>query len=250
MGKTNIGWAANSWNLYTWNCNRVSPGCANCYMFEMARNLHGVDATGTPSLRETAWAELQRLQPGPTFVNSMSDTYHEGVPLEWIQRIHNAALTRPDIVFLLLTKRIERAAELAPELRWPENLWIGTTVEHPRYLHRLDTLQGMTYAAGRFVSFEPLLADMGRPDLRGIEGVIAGGESGPKRRYFNKQWALGILAACLTYKVPFFFKQGSAHQPGQDRRLNGIFYDEVPKVWNWTPDGEHEAQTVQQQPLF
>ncbi len=241
MSETNIGWTKYSWNPYSWHCTKVSPACTNCYMFEMARNLKGQDARGIPQLREAAWGELRKFDSGPVFVNSMSDTYHEGVPQAWIHRIHNTARQYPRLIFLLLTKRIERAAALAPYLDWPPNLWIGTTVENSDYLWRLDYLRSIYQAAGRFVSFEPLLDEV-HPNLRGIEWVIVGGESGLKRRPFDKTWAKRIWNACLAHDTRFFFKQGSGRLPGRDRLLWGQEWNETPESWHWTP--EHEAVPV------
>lgn len=249
MGKTGIGWTNSSWNPYTWNCNKVSPGCQNCYMFAMSRKLKALDATGAPRMREAAWRELDHLEPGPVFVNSMSDTYHESVPAAWIHRIHNAARSRPQFVFLLLTKRIERAAALAPFLDWPPNLWIGTTVESPAYSWRLDYLRRIASAAGRFVSFEPLL-DAVSPDLTGIDWVIVGGESGAQRRYFSQDWVVKVHHAAALAHIPFFYKQGSAYAPGQDRLLYGHEYSEVPAAWNWTPEHAISQNTAVQMELF
>jgi len=249
MGKTGIGWTNSSWNPYTWNCHKVSPGCKHCYMFAMARKLQGLDATGAPKMRESAWSELDRLEPGPVFVNSMSDTYHPDAPVAWIHRIHNAARSRPHLTFLLLTKRIERTAALAPYLDWPTNLWIGTTVESADYLWRLDYLRAIRQAAGRFVSFEPLLEPV-RPDLVGLDWMIVGGESGPDRRIFSKWWARDLCWLAHDRNIPFFFKQGSAYAPGQDRLLDGIEYSEVPSSWSWTPGHGARATSVQQLSLF
>lgn len=250
MSESNIGWTKYSWNPYTWNCTKVSLACKNCYMFEMARNLRGKDATGAPQLREAAWAELRRFESGPVFVNSMSDTYHEDVPTAWIHRIHNTARQHPHLIFLLLTKRIERAAALAPYLDWPRNLWIGTTVESDEYLWRLDYLRSITQAAGRFVSFEPLLG-LVTPNLTGIEWVIVGGESGNRRRFFDRFYAMPILYEAQRKSIPFFFKQGSHRLPGRDRLFRGQEWNEIPAGWNWT--SEHKVSTTpapQQMSLF
>lgn len=238
MSETNIGWTKYSWNPYTWNCNKVSPGCKNCYMFSMARNLKGQDAAGAPSWRESAMKELRKFEAGPVFVNSMSDTYHEGAKIAWVHRIHNTARLHPHLTFLLLTKRIERAAALAPYLDWPPNLWIGTTVENADYLWRLDYLRSITQAAGRFVSFEPLLGSVPMPNLAGIEWVIVGGESGVDRRAYDRRWAFTIYAAARRHRAAFFYKQGSARQPGRDRLLYGREWNEVPASWNWLAHSE------------
>jgi protein gp37 len=258
MSKSNIGWTESTCNFYTWNCTPMSPGCAFCYARSLAalrpRNAHQGDFLAPPALRENAWKELPRLKPGPVFVNSMSDTYHEAVPLAWIHRIHNTARQYPRLIFLLLTKRIERAAALAPYLDWPPNLWIGTTVENADYLWRLDYLRSITEAAGRFVSFEPLLdyPPLLKDGLAGIEWVIVGGESGPKRRPFQPDWARRIKLAADHAGIPFFYKQGSALWPGQDRILDGRTWDGVPAGWGWQPEHAEPPRPtgLVQLPLF
>ena len=241
MAETNISWAKSSWNPFRWNCTPVSPGCANCYAHDLTRryptNANEGNFLAPPALRENAWDELRKLNPGPVFVGSMSDTYHESVPDDWIHLIHNTARQYPHLTFLLLTKRIERAAAMAPVLDWPGNLWIGTTVESASYLWRLDYLRGITQAAGRFVSFEPLLGEV-TPDLTGIEWAIVGGESGMKRRAFDRAWLEPIYEACQEHGAAFFFKQGSDRLPGRDRWWKQ-------REWNETPPGivvEHAQQ--------
>lgn len=242
MGKTNIGWTDYSLNFYTWDCTKVSAGCQNCYMMSMAQR-YGKPMAGRPQWRgKNAYKELFSIPAGSrVFVNDMSDTYHEAVPAEWIHHIHNAAAyLRPDLTFLLLTKRPERAYGMRDLLVWPKNLWLGTSVESEGCLWRLDYLL-KTPAAGHFLSAEPLLGPL--PSLwpylwpvwywtatksTRLDWVIVGAESGSNRRSFDKLWARGIRMMCTEAHVPFFFKQGSAFKPGQDRLLDG-------REWNETP---------------
>lgn len=245
MGKTTIEWASHSWNPYSWNCDKVSPGCAHCYAEALARRW-GQQFSGAPTTRgQSAWNELRSLPPGAVvFVNSMSDTYHEGASWQMIHSIHNAAAySRPDVTFLVLTKRPERALGLSPLLAWPPNLWLGASVERNDYLWRLDYLLH-TPAAGHFVSAEPLLGrlDLIQPYLypqyrigRGgaikrpaLGWVIAGGESGAGRREFFKGWAAELQIQATAARIPFLFKQGSAYTPGQDRLLGGREWNESP----------------------
>lgn len=245
MGKTNISWASHSWNPYSWNCNKVSPGCANCYAEALAHRRGGVFA-GAPQPREGEGVrrELHNLPAGSVvFVNSMSDTYHEGATLAMIHSIHNAAAyVRPDVTFLCLTKRPERALALSPILAWPENLWIGTSVENSDYLWRLSYLLQVP-AAGHFVSIEPLLGPLpslnawltdedyltfGHIRLHPIRWVIVGAESGPNRRIFKQDWARQIRNMCVATHTPFLYKQGSAYAPGSDRLLDGREWNESP----------------------
>jgi protein gp37 len=237
MSKTTIEWATHSINFYNWQCHKVSEGCANCYMMAMAKRFPNNGAgTGVPQWRNRANNELRNLPAGSVaFINSMSDSYHESVPQEWIHRIHNAAWMRPDVTFLMLTKRPHRAYGLRHFLKWPENLWIGTSVESPKYYYRLDFLLRIP-AAGHFLSAEPLLE--GLPDLgkyllptesrAGLKWVIVGGESGDNRREFNKDWARQIRNLCHQTNVPFMFKQGSHRLSGNDRLLDSKTYDESP----------------------
>ena len=130
MGKTNISWADQSLNFYNWYCTKISPGCKNCYMFAMRKQFGREDAS--LKWRESALKEYHALKPGEVvFVNSMSDTYHEDAPLEWIQRIHELIASKPAVQFLVLNKRPYRALIIRRDLLWPENLWVGVSVENP-----------------------------------------------------------------------------------------------------------------------
>lgn len=244
--QTGIEWADYSWNPYTWDCVRVSPGCKHCYMMEMARKFRKPQ-TGVPEWRgANAQKELNKIPSGAViFVNSMSDTYHERVPVAWIHSVHNTAMLHPDKTFLVLTKRVERAYSLRHQLAYPPNLWVGTSVENADYLWRLNYLLRVP-AAGHFLSAEPLLGAlaglswmMKSPHTGNRLGwVIAGGESGGNRRLFDRDWVRHIRDTCLEFGVPFMFKQGSAYAPGQDRELDGRTWDESP----FKPVREHVLQ--------
>lgn len=242
MKNTKIEWADHSWNPYHWRCNKVSQGCKNCYMMTFAKRL-GEDPVGTPTVREKAFDELKSYKPGDVlFVNSMSDTYHEGVPVETIQRLHQTATAHPHLIFLFLTKRIQRLSEIKDQLVFPDNLWTGVSVESNEVLWRLDYL---AWIPGKhFVSAEPLLEKVYLSSAlqRGhVHWVIVGGESGKNYRPFDKQWAQIIRDECLTYDVPFLFKQGSAFQSGQDRMLDGRTWDDTPFA---SPEPETEPNQL------
>lgn len=233
MGRTSIEWADKSLNFYTWSCNKVSEGCKNCYMMDRATRFNKPSPHGTPEWRNNAIKEYNNLKPGEVvFVNSMSDTYHPGVPESWIQRIHNLAAKRPDVIFLLLTKRPERLLDLSRVLEFPLNLFVGTSVEMNKYLHRIDTLLEVP-AHGHFVSIEPLLEplsltlDMWQYGLS-LDWIIVGAESGKNRRVFDVQWARDIRDWCKKMHVPFMYKQGSALYSGKKRELDGRTWDETP----------------------
>lgn len=236
MGKTTIEWASHTWNPYTWACNKVSPGCLNCYAEAMTKKYKRGTFAGAPRWRgAAAMKELKKLPSGASvFVNSMSDTYHEGATLQMIHGVHAAVLSRPDVTFMVLTKRIDRAYYMREQLAWPPNLWIGTSVESADYLWRVVFL-GEIPAAGRFISAEPLLGSLRGDSLliwaleeKKVNWVIAGGESGANRRPFDPEWARELRDLCQETSVPFMFKQGSHLYPGKDRLLDGRTWDETP----------------------
>jgi protein gp37 len=189
----------------------------------------GKDFTGAPQWRDTAPAELKRMKPGDVlFVNSMSDTYHELVDVQYIRRISDYARDYPHLTFLLLTKRADRMAEIAPNIGFPSNVWHGVSIEHPMYLGRLRCLKSIP--GKKFISFEPLLCGIAPVDLTGIDWAIVGAESGANRRFFDEQWARDLRKSCEESGTVFFYKQGSAFKPGQNRVLDG-------KTWDATPFG-------------
>lgn len=227
--KTKIAWTDYSQNFIKWFCTKTSPGCKNCYMFALAKR-YPANAENRPVWRPNAIKDLYKIPSGAfVFVGDMYDQYHEQMPVEWIHRVHNlAAYERPDLQFQMLTKRIERVAHLAPHLIWPDNLWMGCTVENAGYTWRLDYLRQLP-AKTRFISFEPLLGDVGNVDLTGIDMVIVGAESGAGRRPFDKQWARNIRGQCRKYDVAFFYKQSSGMKPGTDPELDGQIFHEFPR---------------------
>ena len=232
MSKSNIGWTDHSLNPYGWACNPVSPGCANCYAMNHAERLGKVFKRPPEWKGDTwFWRELGKIADGErVFVNSYSDTFHHKAQPAWIHTIFSGAVQRPGVIFLVLTKRIVNAHKVADELPWPDNLWLGTSVENGEYVERIDILRD-TPAANRFISFEPLIGRIGRVDLEGVGWIITGGESGPNRRYFDKRWASEIVEQAKALDIPVMHKQGSAFAPGQDRILSGRTWDEYPAAW-------------------
>lgn len=226
MGKTNIGWCTHSWNLIKWFCTKISPGCRHCYMMTLAQR-YPQHAAERPVLREAAWKELRQFPTGAEiFAGDMYDLFHEQMPMDIIRQHFQAAASRPDCTFLFLTKRVERARELAPLLTWHPNIYMGVSVENAKYAWRIDALKDIP-AAGKYISFEPLLDSVGAVDLRGIDGAITGGESGAGFRPFNPAWALDIRDSCQRDGVAFFHKQGSGLYPGMNRELDGRTYDDL-----------------------
>jgi protein gp37 len=228
-----IEWTESTWNPIT-GCNKVSPGCKHCYAERMALRLQ---AMGQPNYANgfkltmhdhALEIPLHWKTPQTIFVNSMSDLFHKDVPLEFIQRVfavmHQANWHR----FQVLTKRSERLLELAPQLTWTSNIWMGVSVENADYTYRIDHLR-QTGAQIKFLSLEPLLGALSNINLEGIDWVIAGGESGPGARPMNPSWVTEIRDQCLAAEVPFFFKQwGGTNKKKNGRLLEGRTWDEMP----------------------
>ena len=166
-----IEWTDATWNPVT-GCTKLSPGCKNCYAHRMARRLH---AMGQARYRNNFAVTLQPdvldqplrwNQPRKIFVNSMSDLFHDDVPLDFIQAVFEVMGKAHWHTFQILTKRSERLVELAPKLSWPANIWIGVSVENAGYTYRVDHLRKVA-AAVRFISVEPLLGPIPRLPLQG-----------------------------------------------------------------------------------
>jgi len=233
VSTSKIEWTESTWNPVT-GCTKVSAGCANCYAERMARRLH---AMGQPNYRNgfkvTCHEHVLRhpltwKTPRTVFVNSMSDLFHEDVPEEFIRSIFDVMKQAHWHTFQVLTKRDQRMAALAPRLEWPDNVWMGVTVEDRKAKPRITALRKVP-AAVRFLSLEPLLESLGKLNLEGIHWAIVGGESGPGARTMEEAWVLDIKRQCETADVPFFFKQwGGVNKKKAGRVLEGQVWDEVP----------------------
>jgi len=165
------------------------------------------------------------------FVNSMSDLFHEEIPLEFIQDVFTVMNGNRQHTFQVLTKRSERLRELSARLDWSENIWMGVTIESNDYVSRADDLR-LVDAAVKFLSLEPLLGPVPDLELTGIDWLIVGGESGPGARPMRKEWVLDIKKRCeIDYQIPFFFKQwGGVNKKKTGRILQGKTWDNYPKV--------------------
>jgi len=233
MSKSKIEWTNETWNPCT-GCTKVSAGCKNCYAAEMSRRLkymhpvkyrNGFELTCHPS-------ELERpykwRKPRVVFVNSMSDLFHEGVPLDFIKQVFEVMNGTPH-TYQILTKRSERLAELSCELSWTDNIWMGVSVENQAVLNRLDDLKKCG-ARIKFLSCEPLLEGLPNMELNGIDWVIAGGESGRNARPIKEEWVIDIKQQCEKSGTKFFFKQwGGTNKKKTGRMLNGRTFDEMPE---------------------
>src|SRR5215471_4065711 len=221
---TTIEWTRDSaggigatWNPVT-GCEKVSPGCAHCYAEVFAERFRGVpDHPYQQGFDLRLWPDrltlpLRWRRPRLIFVNSMSDLFHPEVPDQFIAQVFEVMVEAPQHTFQVLTKRHERLAQLAADLPWPPNVWMGVSIENRRFVHRADHLRRVRSAV-RFISAEPLLGPLDGLDLGGIHWLIAGGESGPGARPMHPDWARQLRDRCQESGVAFFFKQWGAHVP-------------------------------------
>ena len=242
------------WTEATWNpvagCSPISPGCVNCYAARMALRLERMShashekyrgvarrtSDGRPVFtgkirlsREALDLPRQWRRPRVIFVNSMSDLFHEDVPVDFIEQVFAVMAECEQHTFQVLTKRPERLAALAMDLPLPPNVWVGTSVENSRYVARIEHLATVTRAAVRFLSCEPLLGPLAGLPLDGIDWVIVGGESGPGARPMQEQWAVDLRDQCQRDGVAFFFKQwGGRNKKATGRVLGGRTWNELP----------------------
>ena len=228
-----ISWTDSSWNPVT-GCSKVSAGCEHCYAERFAERWRGIP--GHPyeqgfDLR--LWPDrlplpLKWKKPHLVFVNSMSDLFHDDVPVEFIREVFSVMNRADRHVFQVLTKRPARLTEVAPMLQWSPNIWLGVTVESQRYVERVDLLRQVP-AAVRFISAEPLLTPLVSLDLSGIGWLIAGGESGHGRRPLDAEWVRSLRDQCAEAHVRFFFKQWG-HERGRREApiLDGRSWRELP----------------------
>jgi protein gp37 len=173
---------------------------------------------------------LRWRTPRLIFVNSMSDLFHAEVPVDYIKRVLGVMAATPLHTYQLLTKRSQRLAKIGPSLHWPDNCWVGVSIEDDRYSFRAEHLRQVDSAV-RFLSLEPLLGPLPSLDLAGIDWVIVGGESGPRARPMHEDWPRQLRDRCLEASVPFFFKQWGGRTPkAGGRSLDGRTWDEMPSL--------------------
>ena len=230
---TTIEWTDATWNPVT-GCTKVSPGCKHCYAERMANRLRLMgQANYSNGFNLTLQQHAVDLplgwrKPKRVFVNSMSDLFHDDVPTAFISRVFEVMANAHWHQFQVLTKRSKRLRELAPDLPWQPNIWMGVSVERADYLFRIDDLRA-TDAHVKFLSLEPLLGPLDEMDLRSINWAIVGGESGPCARPMPVQWVRGIREQCRQSRVPFFFKQwGGVNKKAAGRELDGEYHDAMP----------------------
>lgn len=237
-----IEWTTATWNPTT-GCDRISPGCDNCYALALAARLQamgqkkyqndGDPRTSGPGFGVTTHRDALRLpqtwrQPRLVFVDSMSDLFHARVPRGFVREVFDVMTGTPQHTYQVLTKRSRRLRLVAADLDWPPNVWMGVSVESPDQVYRVNDLRAVP-AAVRFLSCEPLLAPLGDLNLTEVDWVIAGGESGRSYRPVAAEWIRELRDTCLRQSVAFFFKQwGGPTAKSGGRELDGRTWDEMP----------------------
>ena len=237
--RTKIGWTDATWGPIV-GCKSVSPGCDHCYAARLAsgrlRHLpeyaglaeDGVFNGTVRCLPERLDQPLRWKKPRRIFVNSMSDLFHPDVPFDFIARVFGVmGQTEDRHTFQILTKRPARMAKLMryPNLQFEDhqtnvvvdlplsNVWLGTSIESDAYAFRANHLRA-TPAAVRFLSLEPLLGPLPSLDLRDIDWVIVGCESGPGARLMDLAWVYELRDKARAASCAFFVKQLSFGEPG------------------------------------
>ncbi len=211
MANSKIEWTENTWNPVT-GCTKTSQGCAHCYAEVMSRRLKAMGKKKYSNgfkvtLHEECLIEpFTWKQPYTIFVCSMSDLFHEEVPFAFIDKVIDVICKTPQHRYQLLTKRAERMAEYFSTRLIPQNVWLGVTVECRDSKVRIDHLRKLD-ASIKFLSCEPLVEDLGNLDLRGIDWIIVGGESGPQARPMLLDWVVNIKQQVEQHGAAFFFKQ-------------------------------------------
>ena len=249
--KSAIEWTDSTWNPVT-GCTKVSPGCAHCYAEAITLRFKrgGPFLPGQSEIKphpDRLGLPLSWKAPRRIFVNSMSDLFHDEIPLDFIRKVFDVMEQADRHIFQVLTKRHERLLEVFEELPWPSNVWMGVSVENQYWAERRIPNLIKVPAAVRFLSAEPLLKPLTLgPYLKDIDWVIVGGESGPKARPIDPEWVRSIRDECLNAGVPFFFKQwGGRTSKSGGRELDGECFDDVPQQSPLTiPQGDYSYATA------
>ena len=233
--KSKIEWTENTWNPVT-GCTKISDGCVNCYAYRMAQRLQkmgnakyekGFEVTLHPNCLNDpiSWKKPSRI-----FVNSMSDLFHKDIPLDYIKKVFDVMNKTPQHTYQILTKRADILLQYANELNWTDNIWQGVTVENQETVNRIDYLRE-TPAKVKFISFEPLIGDVGKIDLTNIDWAIVGGESGWYARHMEASWVINIKNQCEEQNTLFYFKQwGGTNKKKTGRELLGQTWDDMPEL--------------------
>ena len=236
---TQIEWTDATWNPVT-GCTKITRGCDLCYAERFSERFRGVPGHPFESgfdlqLRpERLEQPLAWRQPRRIFVNSMSDLFHKEIPKSFIDSIFRTMETADWHTFQVLTKRSSLMTRYLLNRygsgKAPPHIWLGVSIEDAQNAIRLKHLR-VARATTKFVSFEPLLGAVGKLDLEGIDWAIVGGESGPRARRMEEEWAVEIRDQCRTAKVAFFFKQwGGARPKSGGRLLRGREWNQYPRI--------------------
>jgi protein gp37 len=238
--QTKIEWTQMTWNPIT-GCSKVSAGCKNCYAERLSKRLkamgvlryqNGFKVTLHEDILE---APMKWKKSRLIFANSMSDLFHEDVPLDFVLSVFGVMAHCPQHIFQILTKRSSQLVTLATKINWPDNVWMGVTVEDKDAVYRVHDLVTVP-ASVRFLSCEPLIGEINNLPLDGIHWVIVGGESGPKARPMKPEWVELIYSQCREKNVPFFFKQwGGVRKKQAGRLLHGQKFDDMPRIYQNYP---------------
>lgn len=236
MATSSIEWTEMTWNPTT-GCTKISAGCKNCYAEVMTRRLKAMGqekyADGFDIVRthpETLLIPYTWKSAKVVFVDSMSDLFHKDVPIEFIKQVFKVMNDNPQHIFQVLTKRADRLFELHKDLKWTHNIWMGVSVENKEVINRIGYLK-KTNAKVKFLSLEPLLGPLKKMNLKKIDWVIVGGESGHSARHMEAEWVIDIQKQCEVNSIPFFFKQwGGKNKKATGRLLGGKIYSEMPKI--------------------
>lgn len=235
MAKSTIEWTEMTWNPTT-GCTKISAGCKFCYAEIMSKRLQAMglekykDNFEVRTHDDALNAPYTWKSSKVVFVNSMSDLFHKDIPLSFIKKVFKVMNDNPQHVFQVLTKRAERLLELHNEFKWTHNIWMGVSVENSKVRNRIDYLRE-TNARVKFLSLEPLIGPLKNMNLKNIDWVIVGGESGHAPRPMNPDWVLDIQDQCERSEAAFFFKQwGGKNKKAAGRLLNGRTYDEMPEI--------------------
>lgn len=232
---TKIEWTEETWNPVT-GCTKFSAGCEHCYAATFARRLkamgnrryiNGFDVTVHRDLftKPLEWKKSKMI-----FVNSMSDLFHEEVPEADILAIFDIMNKATNHTFQILTKRAKRLVQLSPQIKWTDNIWMGVSVENKATIYRCEELK-KTGAKVKFVSAEPLLESISEINLKGIDWLIVGGESGPQSRKMEESWVVELRNLAQENNIPFFFKQwGGTNKKKSGSLLQGKQYKQYPKT--------------------
>lgn len=244
---TAIAWTSETWNPVH-GCSRVSEGCRHCYAETLSlRYGHTKKPWTFGNSKENVTLKPHKLKepyshkrPQRFFVNSMSDLFHEEIPVHYLHKVFDVMNDLPRHRFQILTKRAERLVDLAHHFEWTPNIWMGVTVENERSTFRIDLLRRVP-AHVRFISFEPLITEIPNPDLSDIHWAIAGGESGKGHRPMPHAWARTIRDACLEQRTAFFFKQSAGYRTELDVALQ----HEDGTYWLWQQFPDHVRKPLQ-----